>query len=258
MIRWLALVAVVLATACDGSGSPSPDASTTGTFDSFTIKSQNTGIAYPISIYLPPGSSQSGPLPAIYALDAETRFADLAAVMQAKGVRAILVGVANTGSDRRQVDFLMPGAVPYYHFLVDELAPAIESRYGADPARRMLSGLSSAGLFVGYAFFMETPANHRFSAFLSADGSFWQQPDEVETAEANMYAANVGRDLPLTLLLGGDTGGNYVYVDALYRILVSRNYPGLQLDERVYTDGHVAMDVPFFTDCIAVLFPAGS
>jgi hypothetical protein len=118
----------------------------------------------------------------------------------------------------------------------------------------MLSGHSSSALFVGYAFFMESPANHRFNAFISADGSFWQQPPEVTQAEATMFMANAGRSVPLALLLGADATGNVVSVRPLYATLLARNYAGLQLVEREYNAGHVGMDIPFFRDALQVLF----
>jgi predicted alpha/beta superfamily hydrolase len=252
--------ALLLASGCGGggggggaSGSPAP-AVAAGSVTTFSIVSSNAANTYPISVYVPQTSSPTQLLPVIYALDAETRFDTLRGYMQQAGTQAILVGIANTGEDRRQIDFLMPGAVPYYRFLVEELLPVVESRYRADPARRILSGLSSGGLFVGYALFMEAPSNHKFSAFISADGSFWQQPVDVSAAEAGMYTANLGHDIPVTVLLGGDSNGNLIYVEGIYALLLQRNYPGMRLSLNTYSVGHVQMDAPFFEAAIAVLF----
>ncbi|HEX7557912.1 MAG TPA: hypothetical protein VF386_01880, partial [Usitatibacter sp.] len=118
----------------------------------------------------------------------------------------------------------------------------------------ILSGHSSSGLFVGYALFMEAPSNHQFSAFISADGSFWQQPVDVSDAEARMYAANLGHPIPVTVLLGGDSLGNLSYVYGIYYQLLGRDYPGMRLSLNTYSVGHVQMDAPFFAAALAVLF----
>jgi enterochelin esterase-like enzyme len=247
--------ALILLAGCGGeggSGAPSP-ATSAVSVASFSVDSRNTGISYPVSVYVPQNALSAQTLPVIYALDAETRFEPLMDVLQQSGTNAILVGISNTGANRRQVDFLLPGALAYYQFIVEELAPLIESRYRADPARRILSGHSSGGLFVGYALFMEAPANRRFSAFISADGSFWQQPDGVAQAEQQMFAANSGHAVPLTVVMGGDAQGNLPYVTQMYSTLLARNYPGMRLSLHGYNLGHVQMDAPFFREAIGII-----
>jgi enterochelin esterase-like enzyme len=266
MRAWLglALSLCVCLAGCGGGGggssstpsTPTPSVTATS-LTTLSVESRQSGILYPVSVYMPADAATGPPPPVIYVLDAETRFGPLLDVLQRSGVRAALVGVGNTGDTRRQVDFLEPGADPYYQFLVNELFPAVESRFRVDPARRVLSGHSSGGLFCMYALFKEAPANHVFTAFICADGSFWQQPDTVSQAEGAMYAANLGHDLPLTVVMGGDQLGNLAYMAPLYQQIVSRDYPGLRISEHAYAMGHVQMDAPFFNDALPLVFPAG-
>jgi predicted alpha/beta superfamily hydrolase len=253
--RILVAVLAIIAAACGGGGGTSGSstaASVPSTVASLSIESRHTGATYPISVYVPP-DAQAQALPVIYALDSESRFNPLMSVLQDTGTRAILVGVANTGGARRQVDFLMPGADAYYRFIVEELIPAIESRYPADPSRRLLSGHSSSGLFVGYALFQEQPAQRRFAAYLCADPSFWQQPAEVAQAQARLRLAFGMTGLPVTVLLGGDAQGNLASSNAMYASLLADNFQGLRLEHRTYNIGHVAMDSPFFRESLAIV-----
>jgi len=259
MIRTLAAAALILLAGCgQGGSSSSPPAGTpvdTGPVATFSISSDRTGATYPIWVIAPADSATGPPPPTIYVLDAETRFSTISAVLHDSGVRATIVGVGNTGGDRRQVDFLEPGADPYYDFLVLELVPLIGSRYRVDPDRRVLSGHSSGGLFCMYAFFKTMPTRRPFSDFVCADGSYWQQPAQVADAEAGMYAANPGHDLPVTVVMGGDQYGNLQYMDPLYQQVLSRHYSSLRISEHAYAMGHVQMDAPFFNDALAILFP---
>ncbi|HEY2629996.1 MAG TPA: alpha/beta hydrolase-fold protein, partial [Usitatibacter sp.] len=188
ILRSIAIATLCIVASCGGGGGggggPSTSQSTGdttmptagGAITLFSVDSKNTGIAYPITVYVPAGGDTGTPTPVIYLLDAETRFSTILPVLQASGVRATLVAVSNTGADRRQVDFLEPGADPYYAFLTQELKPLIESKYHVDPSRSVLSGHSSGGLFAMYAFFKDTPTNRPYFAILAEDGSYWQQP----------------------------------------------------------------------------------
>ena len=258
----LILAATILFIAgCGGGGggsSPGPTVVTPVAITQivqFSVASQETGMSYPISVWSPPDAATGSPPPVIYVLDADYRFAPLLDVLQQSGIRATLVGVNDLGTDRRQVDFLEPGADPYYRFLTQELFPVIESRFRVDPARRVLSGHSSGGLFCMYAFFKDTPQNRPFSAYICADGSYWQQPDLVLVAESSMYAANPSHDLPITLVMGGDQQGNLAYMDPLYQQILTRHYTSLQISEHSYNLGHLPMDAPFFNDALAIIFP---
>jgi predicted alpha/beta superfamily hydrolase len=221
-----------------------------------SITSVTLGQQYNLSIYLPPGYDQStATYPIIYLTDAEWRFDPDLAVLQASGVNAILVGIGNMGDARRQIDFLMPGAMPYYKFLTTELIPFVEGQFRADAIHRTLSGHSSGGLFTMYAFFMEALGERHYSAFMAEDSSFWQQQDQLNAMEQSVFALHA--PLPGTLFMSGDTGGNYVSVFPFYCQLKSRNYVDLDLEADEYFVGHLPSDPPAFGDALNVIFNLG-
>jgi enterochelin esterase-like enzyme len=263
------LVRLALAAAwlpgCGGGGGGGGSAPSTNTQDpspldvgngisTLTVQSRYTGISYPVSVYQPRDAQTGTPPPVVYFSDSETMFNTLLGVVQAYNFRVTLVGLANPTATQRQVDLLEPGADQYYSFIVDQLAPLIESKFRVDPAKRILSGHSSGGLFVGYALFKESPANRRFFAYISADGSFWQQPDLVAQGESTMFAANAASGLPVTAVFGGDAQGNLAFVQPLYNTIVARNYSGLRTSFYGYNLGHVPMYAPFFHDALSFIF----
>jgi Putative esterase len=251
------LIALGLA-ACGGGGgsssSSSPTPPVTGRTVLQTIDSAATGEQYPLTIYLPAGYDQGEKrYPIIYLTDAEYRYAPDLAVLQSSGVEAILVGIGDISDARRQVDFLMPGALAYCKFLTTELIPFVEGQFRVDPAQRTLSGHSSGGLVTMYAFLMEPPADRHYAAFMAEDASFWQQPDQLDAMEDALYAQHVAE--PVTLFMSGDSsGGNYVSVAPFYCRLKARAYAGLDLYGFQYFVGHVPSDPPAFGDALNILF----
>lgn len=233
-----------------GGGSNSP---TLPTAVSLSIQAQSNGVVYPVWVYEPPGAQSGPPPPVVYFSDAETMLTTLVQIVQGNGFHVTLVGLSNPTPPQRQVDLLEPGADLYYSFIVDQLAPYIESHYRVDPTKRILSGHSSGGLFVGYALFKESPANRRFHAYICADASFWQQPELVTQGEAAMFAANAASGLPVIAAFGADAQGNLASVTPLYDTVAARKYSLFKSTYLTYNLGHVPMYTPFFHDALTFI-----
>ncbi|HZQ63116.1 MAG TPA: alpha/beta hydrolase-fold protein [Casimicrobiaceae bacterium] len=241
--------------ACVPAESSSVAATPLGQVVSSSITSRQTGQTYQLRIFLPPKySATTGSEAIIYAMDMETRFDNLMNALLQDHTDAILVGISYNTSDRRFVDFAMPGAEPYYHFLTAELIPSIESRFRADPQRRTLSGHSLSGLMVMYALFLEQPTARYFSSFIAADASIWLQASQLRDLDEMTYAKSA--QLPATLLMPADYTGNLASVLPLCSELRMRHYIGLQMTLWSYSLGHVPMDVPSFRDAISIIFDA--
>lgn len=141
----------------------------------FPLASEHTGRSYHIHIRLPDGydPDAAAPYPVVYVLDGDSLWPILAAThlfaTYDDGIpEAIIVGVAY-GSfapeiNHRDVDFTPPGgeapqeqagATTFAQFLKDELLPLVESRYQADPDRRVLFGQSLSGGFALYSAFTD-------------------------------------------------------------------------------------------------------
>jgi predicted alpha/beta superfamily hydrolase len=264
----LALAAILFCAiaGCGGGGgsggevytTPPPTGSRTG----FDMASQQTGITYSVQVYTPPGYATSAErYPVVYATDAEYRFTVLSGVLEGTQRKAILVNIGAMGTNRRWVDFTMPGAEAYYRFLTQELVPAIDAQYRTQPENRILTGHSLSGEFVMYALYLELPGKRVFSAFISEEGSFWAMPNQffqaVSGAEpsTSMERAMFERDrsLPVTLVMAGDATSNYRLVFAVHNELAARGYTGLRLVLNAYSMGHVPMDGPAFTDAMNVI-----
>ncbi len=140
--------------------------------DYFRLDSNTVGRPYHIYVRYPGGyrDNPEQQYPVIYLLDGDSMFPILAANhlflhYDDKIPEAIVVGIAYGAFDpainMRDIDFSTPakdrersGGVALFHqFLERELLPAVESRYRADPQRRILYGQSRGGFMVLYSAF---------------------------------------------------------------------------------------------------------
>jgi hypothetical protein len=236
-----------------------PPSNSAGRVVNASLKSASTGATYAVQLYLPSGyDSSTATYPTIYITDGDavfnenvSRFKNFTDILEKAGKKAIVVGIG--GSARRNTDYLPPGATAYHDFLTRELVPYVESNYRANPAKRMLSGLSNGGVFVACAFFMEGASQFTFQYFFSSETPF-NGPAEsaIDALESQMYASSSTREIPVTLLLGygvANVGGTVI--TAMHDKIASRNYKGLQLSVKGYPGGHTPMDLPSFEDIVA-------
>ncbi|WP_157755071.1 alpha/beta hydrolase [Variovorax boronicumulans] len=242
-----------------GTPTPPPADTGRGRVVQASVKSEATGATYPLHIYLPSGyDGATTTYPAIYITDGDavfnqsvTRFQNFTDILEKAGKKAIVVGIGGTA--RRNTDYLMPGAKPYHDFLTDQLVPYVESNYRANPAKRMLSGLSNGGVFTLIAFFTEGAAGKfTFQYFFPSDPPVKGASAQLEPLESQMYANSSTREIPVTLLLGfaaANTGGPEI--TALHDKIAAHNYKGLLLSVKGYPGGHTPMDLPSFEDIVA-------
>uniref|UniRef100_UPI001CE3CA7E alpha/beta hydrolase n=1 Tax=Xenophilus sp. Marseille-Q4582 TaxID=2866600 RepID=UPI001CE3CA7E len=228
---------------------PAPGAGRTERFD---LAARANGTTYPIEVYLPAVAAGDERLfPTIYVTDADavyvqgqTRFQNFRSLLTAAGKEAILVGIGNTA--RRGIDYDLPGAQAYHAFLVEELVPQVESRYAADPAVRMLSGLSLGGSFVVIAMLLEAlDGPPQFSHYLSSDGAFHSNyGSAIDALEERVYARRAETGIPATLYLthGSSAPSNQQAVQNFGLRLRARNYPKLNLITEGFPAGHLGMD----------------
>ncbi len=142
--------------------------------DYFEQPSAATGRRYHIYVRLPEHYSDDPATvryPVVFVLDGDSLFPILAAehlflTIDDKAPEVITVGIAYGSFDpsinKRDRDFVAPadgvdpetaGAPAFQQFLEDELIPTVESKYRADPMRRVLFGQSLGGSFVLYSAF---------------------------------------------------------------------------------------------------------
>jgi len=142
-----------------------------------------------------PAAPTQQKLPAVYVLDRGFRLAGQSArLLQRSGAMApaFVIAIANDdpGADRNR-DFVHErlgqgqdawggGGEAYETFLVDELKPFIEARYGADPERSVLFGHSLGGLFAATVL---TRHPRAFAGYLIASPSIWATPGLIEAVK---------------------------------------------------------------------------
>ena len=143
--------------------------------DYFQFESRHVGRSFHIYVRLPDNYDETSAeqYPVVYLLDGDSLFPILAAnhlfLNYDDGLpEAIVVGIAYGSFDpetnRRGFDFSAPapdagpdqGGAPEFHaFLKSELLPVVETRYRADPSRRILFGQSRGGYMVLYSAFTD-------------------------------------------------------------------------------------------------------
>ncbi|MGH8041909.1 MAG: alpha/beta hydrolase [Rudaea sp.] len=281
------LLIVTILTACGGgSGLNKDPQDAIGSVVAASIQSAKTGAVYPLYIYLPASYAKgAGTYPVIYATDGDAafppagRFVNFTRILQREGIDAILVGIGGTA--RRSKDYVLPGAVAYHEFITRELIPSIESKFRADPKRRILSGISLGGSFVVTSLFLEAPDRLSFSYYISVDGSFFQP--SFLALEQTFSSAMGTQSIPVTLILARagpsyemphpttGNGANIVSatanlsrglgdftnsaeVDSLYHRMVNRHYVDLILIETSFNTGHIQTDNPSFEDAMTRIF----
>ena len=137
----------------------------------FPIQSQAAEHTYHIYVRVPEDydAQPERRYPIVYLLDGDSLFPVIGGnhiflTIDDKMPEAIVVGIAY-GSfakpiNRRHIDFVPPAqgvqpdetrAVAFHRFLEQELLPLVESRYRADPAKRILFGQSRAGAMILYS-----------------------------------------------------------------------------------------------------------
>lgn len=228
--------------------------------EQFTLHSKHLGRAYDISVRLPPGYDRPANLlrryPVVYFNDSPYSFPLVTGVahlpMGNGGIEElILVGIGYARGTAsvlsRQLDYTPTrnpsyrdptgGAPQYLQFLADELLPAIERRYRADPGRRGLAGHSYGGLFAAHVL-LTRPELFRY--YILSSPSFWFHGRSLWATE-RAYAAE-HRDLPVSVYLGigglerPPRGSRYDMVrdvQAFDALLRSREFPGLRLRTKI-------------------------
>ena len=255
----VAALALVLA-ACGGGGggstSPSPPTTPLGEAktESFTVTSAYTGMTYPVTVYLPAGyATSTGPKRVLYSMDHDLQFTVVRQFVELKALDVIIVSIGAVSSDRRFVDFDLPGAVPYYKFLTLELIPRVEAQYRIDATQRSLLGYSLSGLMDVIAIFQDNPTGRYFRGYVITDPSLQFHTNELLDADLQLW--DTTHNLPITVH-HCSTSGVAPYI-TLPQQMQARGYQGLAYRFQVYTFNHQSVLGPCVSDGLDYLFGRG-
>lgn len=239
--------------------------------DEFTLTSSFTGENYLIQVLLPGDYSESQAYPIVYLLDGHFHFnelgEDLVGMMQEGEVKDVIIaGIAyadypfegkpsnldnlNTIYLTRETDLLYPmdtlddgreiggGALEFYRFIREELAPMVESSYAVDTLERTLMGHSYGGYFTLFQMmnYIDAPF---FSNLASLSPVLWYGNENLFKMEADLDSA--GTSFPFDLYLGvGNMEGVYFNAtfDEFAERLAAHQLPDLNYLAERYSGSH--------------------
>jgi predicted alpha/beta superfamily hydrolase len=227
--------------------------------DAGAIRSAYTGWTYPLRVYLPAGYAASKQrYPVLYTLDGEFRFDLVTERLDELGAEVIVVAIGATSNARREIDFVIPGALAYSQFLTEELIPWADANYRTDPAERALAGHSLAGLLCALMFLFEDPEQRYFNSFLISDASFWDKPEKTRQLIESLRVTTAS--VPVTLFIAAGakgnaaTKGNLEGTRMFHSLMQDSNFTDLDMRYEVYATNHKDVIDPSFRDGLAYLY----
>ena len=84
----------------------------------------------------------------IYTLDGQILYSTYLNALTNLNTNVIMVSIHEGPPGRRDIDYILPGSLTYYDFLIEELIPFIENNYKASSTNRTLFGTSNGGIMV--------------------------------------------------------------------------------------------------------------
>lgn len=256
----------------------------------WTVPDPVSGRDYEVFVSLPASYEKSPErrYPVLYVTDADYAFPIIRQIARRVNLEGpvieefILVGLSYSRGDNgvvsRNRDYtptpngprsagsaLHGQAAAYQAYLKTQAIPFVESRFRADPARRVLLGHSYGGLLGAQVLFSEPDL---FSAYVLGSPSLWHGEDAIFAAETTYAEGH--RDLPATVYMyvgefeslgdGPRYNRNHDMVADNRRfegLLRSRNYPGLTLTSDVLEDeDHLSVAPRGFSEALMTLLPA--
>lgn len=218
----------------------------------FTMNSENTDREYQILVRLPDSyeASSDTEYPVLYINDAQWDMSIVSSIIGKLNYdrtlpEIILVGISYPGPDADygalrdgdlipafdkliDIEWVKEGhAAKYLSFIAEELIPAIESKYRADPQNRALGGVSAGGLFSLFALYERPDLFKRhiaISPYVIFGNGYLFRRDNAYAAKHDSFPARV--------FIAYGTAEYYLYSDpikAFQKKLAARNYKDFEL-----------------------------
>lgn len=224
----------------------------------FTVQSKVLGRKYDIYVKLPAGyfdkENEEKAYPVLYLNDGPHTFKVAAGVTHFRRMnKAIVIGISFAHGENGQysrVRDLTPeldesweryktgGAVKYLEFIEEELIPFVETRYRANPSRRILSGHSLGGSFGAWVLLTRPQL---FSSYILTSPSLWFKSEmifdleeeyakEHKSLNANIFMATGALETPKKgHMLNDMVDGHQRFIERLR----SRDYKGIHIEDEV-------------------------
>ncbi|MFT3724010.1 MAG: alpha/beta hydrolase-fold protein [Hyphomonadaceae bacterium] len=238
----------------------------------FLLRAKETGREYVVRVAEPVKASPAGQKPpVIYVLDGNWYFGlatDVARMLpvgtSTPPVYVVAIGYSDPEMDsvvaHREFD-LMHGPFPgrpeaggggaaFQSFLVNDLRPFIEQRYGIDSERAFLAGQSLGGLFATKVM-LNRPDS--FAGYLIGSPSLWA--DDSILPAAKRFAAGGGRRVMIGV--GAEKSPNMRSGAEALSTALKRPDSGLSISSRKFDNQHhMSMQGPWFAEGFRYLLDA--
>jgi hypothetical protein len=203
--------------------------------------SKITGVTYPYHVYLP-ASYENNPnkvYPIIYALDGQWSLRGLAITID-RDNRDIIVVAIEEGpeeSNRRNIDYRLPGATLYTEFFKQEFLPSIESTYRIDADNRSVQGTSLSGIMTTAFLFLDDHKTPLFKNYIAYDAAYWDNPELMQRLIKNRLQIENRMDSNLYLTTAFPLGNHFFVMDFIDN-LEQYAIPGLNIHHEWYMVMH--------------------
>jgi len=200
-----------------------------------------TGVTYPYHVYLPASyeNNTDKVYPIIYALDGQWSLGGLAISIDRDNRDIIVVAIEEgpEGSNRRAIDYRLPGATLYLDFFRQEFLPSIESTYRIDPNNRSFQGGSLAGIITTAFLFLDDHKTPLFKNYIAYDASYWDKPKLMQDIIQKRLQIENRIDSNLYLTTAFPLG-NHFFVMNFIDNLEEYAIPGLNIHHEWYMVTH--------------------
>lgn len=217
----------------------------------------------------------SGKLPAVYLLDGNlyTSFAinPMMGAVPGDYAPAYFIGVGYTEQNalhwfrQRTTDLIHApnvamddpmlegvrsgGGALFQRFLVEEVRPAVESRYPIDPERTVLSGISLGGLFTTHVL-LDAPG--AFGAYLIGSPSIWAEPGLIAQART----ARLRPGTKIYVSAGASEDADQLASARALAAALRANPSGVAVTEWIVpNEGHAGFAPAFFSQALKTILP---
>lgn len=161
-----------------------------------------------------------------------------------------LIHAANVDLDDPMLEGVRSGGgALFQRFLVEELRPAVESRYPIDPDRTVLSGISLGGLFTTRVLLDQPGA---FGAYLIGSPSVWAEPGVVVRART----ARLRSGTRIYVSAGASEEAEHLSSARALAAALRANPSGVAVTEWIVpNEGHAGFAPAFFGQGLKTVLP---
>jgi hypothetical protein len=202
------------------------------------FKSKIIGVTYPYHVYLPASyaNNTDKAYPIMYVMDGQWNFKPFAYALES-GKRDVIV-VAIEDSNRRSIDYSLPGAMLYLDFFRQEFLPLIESAYRIDTSNRSFQGFSLSGIISTALLFLDDPKAPLFKNILADDAAYWHNPELMQNLIEKRLKIDNRIESNLYLTTATPFMGNHFPVMNFIESLEGHDIPGLNIYHEWYLTTH--------------------